>query len=206
MGIVPEVAEAATVSAPGQEPGVVLEARAVAADAPSSGSGQSEVPRRPQRLVLHGPGLTLRGWIDWLLGGVGNRRSRAEELESGGELDTWPVADDGSGDLVLRSQMRMPRMARLGLRATVREWFHPYSVGRVPPERADLGVLVGCVSAPSLSVPGDAQAIVNWAARRQEELSHATLERTATYRRREEVFGSSRTRGTSRRSHRSRWE
>ena len=131
-------------------------------------------------------GWTLRGWIDWLLGGVGNRRSRAEELESGGELDTWLVERiDGSGDLVLRSQMRMPRMARLGLHV------RPFESGSIliqwvefHPSALTWAYWWAAYPLHRLVFRGMLKAIVNWAARRQEELSHARLNERRSYRRR----------------------
>jgi hypothetical protein len=59
---------------------------------------------------------TLRGWVDKLVGGIGNRRERPDHLKAGDHLDSWEVERYLDGrDLVLRSRMRIPRLARLGL-------------------------------------------------------------------------------------------
>jgi uncharacterized protein YbjT (DUF2867 family) len=136
-GIVPEVAsEAFALGHRPRQPGVVLEAHSVVVKA---------TPGDVWRQVLGIGGeagwyymdwaWTLRGWIDRLIGGVGNRRQRPEDLKPGDDLDTWRVEriEDGR-DLVLRSQMRMPKRAILGLHvrphprgAVLVQWveFHP---------------------------------------------------------------------------------
>ena len=61
-------------------------------------------------------GWTIRGWIDGMLGGVGNRRGRPDRLTECDRLDTWVVEHiERPRDLVLRSEMRMPKEARMGL-------------------------------------------------------------------------------------------
>lgn len=78
---------------------------------------------------------TVRGWLDWLLRGIGNRRERRQALAVGDRLDTWVVERHEPGrDLTLRSEMRLPKLARMGLHVRPRgsgsvlvQWveFHP---------------------------------------------------------------------------------
>jgi hypothetical protein len=118
QGIVPEVAkEAFRLPYGPREQGVVYEAHAVLVD-----SDEGEVWREVERIggengwYFMDWGWTIRGWIDGLIGGVGNRRGRPNRLTRGDQLDTWRVEHiEPTMDLVLKSEMRMPREARMGL-------------------------------------------------------------------------------------------
>lgn len=136
-GIVPEVAQAAFgLGYQVRKPGVVLEARVLKVDGPVDRlwDATSSVGGRNGWYYMDWA-WTIRGWIDGLLGGVGNRRSRPERLAVGAELDSWTVERYVEGrDLCLRSRMRLPRLARIGLHvrsyhsgSVLIEWveFHP---------------------------------------------------------------------------------
>jgi len=118
LGIVPETAESAFhLEHRVREPGMVLEARAVFVPAsPAVLWAEVSSIGGDRGWFYLDWGWTLRGWLDSFLGGVGNRRARPDRLEPGAQLDTWEVERYEEGaDLVLRSQMRMPKEARLGL-------------------------------------------------------------------------------------------
>jgi uncharacterized protein YbjT (DUF2867 family) len=136
-GVVPEVAEAAFGLGYGpRRRGVVLEARvlAVGCRAEDLWRAASSVGGANGWYFMDGA-WTLRGWIDGLLGGPGNQRSRPDRLEPGAQIDSWTIERYVEGrDLCLRSRMRLPRLARLGLhvreqgsRALLVQWveFHP---------------------------------------------------------------------------------
>lgn len=58
----------------------------------------------------------VRGWLDGLLGGVGNRIARPRRLVPGAPWDTWRiVAVEAGSALLLRSEMRLPGRAELEL-------------------------------------------------------------------------------------------
>jgi uncharacterized protein YbjT (DUF2867 family) len=60
----------------------------------------------------------LRGAVDRLVGGIGDRRTRPERLAPGAALDWWRVeAVEPGRALLLRAEMRLPGTARLELRA-----------------------------------------------------------------------------------------
>ena len=63
------------------------------------------------------PGVwAMRGFLDGLLGGVGNRTVRPSQLTPGAFWDTWRVeAVEAGSSLTLRSQMRLPGKAELEL-------------------------------------------------------------------------------------------
>ena len=70
-----------------------------------------------------GDGLwTLRGWLDQLLGGIGNRRQRPARLSIGAALDAWTVVDlveqPGHYKLLLRFAMKAPGLGHLQLQAS----------------------------------------------------------------------------------------
>lgn len=70
-----------------------------------------------------GDGLwTLRGWLDQLLGGIGNRRQRPARLSIGAALDAWTVVDlveqPGHYQLLLRFAMKAPGLGHLQLQAS----------------------------------------------------------------------------------------
>ena len=117
-GVVPEVAEAAF--GLGYDPrrrGVVLEVRVlpVSCRADELWRAATSVGGKNGWYFMDGA-WTVRGWIDGLLGGPGNQRSRPDRLEPGAELDSWTLERYVEGrDLCLRSRMRLPRLARLGL-------------------------------------------------------------------------------------------
>lgn len=64
------------------------------------------------------PGVwTVRGWVDGLLGGPGNRRTRPPRLAAGAALDFWRIEDVDEGRrLRLRAEAALPGTARLELR------------------------------------------------------------------------------------------
>lgn len=64
------------------------------------------------------PGVwTVRGWVDGLLGGPGNRREKPSRLVSGAALDFWRIEDVDEGHrLRLRAETALPGTARLELR------------------------------------------------------------------------------------------
>jgi uncharacterized protein YbjT (DUF2867 family) len=118
VGIVPEVAnEAYDLGFDPRKPGVALEARALAVreseertwEAVSSIGGKNG-------WYFADWAWTVRGWFDALIGGIGDRRERPETLKAGDLLDTWEIIRLVPGrDLVLKSRMRMPRLALQGL-------------------------------------------------------------------------------------------
>lgn len=65
------------------------------------------------------PGVwTVRGWVDRLLGGPGDRRTRPDRLAPGAALDWWRIEDVEEGRyLRLRAEAALPGAARLELRA-----------------------------------------------------------------------------------------
>lgn len=65
------------------------------------------------------PGVwALRGGLDRLLGGVGERRGRPALLEKGAALDSWRVEEIRDGHLLrLRAEMKLPGTAELEMRA-----------------------------------------------------------------------------------------
>ncbi len=116
--------------------GVIREARALRADAPPEAAWREvESIGGENGWYCMDWAWTLRGWADGLFGGIGNRRSRPSRLAPGERLDSWVVERYRSGgDLTLRSEWRMPRLARLGLHvrpdeggALLVQWveFHP---------------------------------------------------------------------------------
>jgi hypothetical protein len=142
-GVVPEVAEAAF--GLGYDPsrrGVLLEARVlpVSCGAEELWRAASSVGGKNGWYCMDSA-WTVRGWIDGLLGGPGNQRSRPDSFESGAQLDSWTIERYVEGrDLCLRSRMRLPRLARLGLhvreqgpRALLVQWveFHPNFLTRL---------------------------------------------------------------------------
>ena len=65
-----------------------------------------------------GPVWALRGQLDRLVGGAGQRRGRRDpdRLDAGDPLDTWRVLRVSPGRLLrLRSEMRLPGVAELEL-------------------------------------------------------------------------------------------
>lgn len=64
------------------------------------------------------PGVwTVRGWVDGLLGGVGNRRTRPPRLAPGAALDFWRITEVEEGHrLRLLAEAALPGTARLELR------------------------------------------------------------------------------------------
>lgn len=66
------------------------------------------------------PGIwPARAWFDGLVGGVGNRSVRPEELIPGSSWDTWRIeAVEPGSCVVLRSEMRLPGTARLEMSVT----------------------------------------------------------------------------------------
>ncbi|MBQ1785089.1 MAG: DUF2867 domain-containing protein [Gammaproteobacteria bacterium] len=70
-----------------------------------------------------GDGLwTLRGWLDQLLGGIGNRRQRPAQLSVGARLDAWTVValteQPGHYQLLLRFAMKAPGLGHLQLQVS----------------------------------------------------------------------------------------
>ncbi|HUF52888.1 MAG TPA: DUF2867 domain-containing protein [Dehalococcoidia bacterium] len=118
VGILPEVAnEAYDLGFDPRQPGVALEARGLVVrgseertwDVVSSIGGKNG-------WYFADWAWTFRGWMDALVGGIGNRRERPAMLKVGDRLDTWEVERYVEGrDLVLRTRMRIPRLARQGL-------------------------------------------------------------------------------------------
>lgn len=123
VGIVPAVAnEAFDLGYDARQRGVAYEARAVRVEATPEAlwEGVSSLGGE-NGWFYHEWMWTLRGWVDGLIGGVGNRRGRPDDLAAGAQLDTWAVERVVEGkDLTLRSEMRMPKLARMGLH--VRPW------------------------------------------------------------------------------------
>lgn len=66
------------------------------------------------------PGVwAMRGWVDGLFGGIGNRTVRPSRLVPGEFWDTWRVeAVEPGSSVSLRSQMRLPGRAELHLTVT----------------------------------------------------------------------------------------
>lgn len=64
------------------------------------------------------PGVwTVRGWVDGLLGGPGNRRTKPARLASGAALDFWRITEVDEGRrLRLLAEAALPGTARLELR------------------------------------------------------------------------------------------
>lgn len=65
----------------------------------------------------------VRGWLDWLVGGVGLRRGRRHpaRLRTGEALDFWRVEQLDRGRLLrLRAEMRLPGRAWLEMRVVAR--------------------------------------------------------------------------------------
>ena len=123
IGIVPAVAnEAFDLAYDAGQPGVAFEARAVRSSAPPEALwSEVEAIGGDNGWYYQDWLWTLRGWIDGLAGGVGNRRGRSERLAAGDPLDSWVVERIvPCKDLQLRSGMRMPKLARMGLH--VRPW------------------------------------------------------------------------------------
>ena len=136
-GIVPEVAnEAFELGYGGRRRGAALEAHALLVEAaPADVWRQVDGIGGEAGWYYMEWGWTLRGWMDRLIGGVGNRRQRPKALKPGDDLDTWRVERIEEGrDLVLGSRMRMPKAATMGLHvrphprgAVLVQWveFHP---------------------------------------------------------------------------------
>ncbi len=60
---------------------------------------------------------TVRGWLDRLAGGPGDRRTRPDRFAPGEALDWWRIEEVGPGRrLVLRAEAVLPGTARLELR------------------------------------------------------------------------------------------
>lgn len=123
VGIVPSVAnEAFDLGYDASQTGVAFEARAVRVEATPEALWESVASLGGENRWYYQDWMwTLRGWIDGLIGGVGNRRGRPERPAPGEQFDTWVVERVVDGkDLTLRSEMRMPKLARMGLH--VRPW------------------------------------------------------------------------------------
>jgi uncharacterized protein YbjT (DUF2867 family) len=137
LGATPEVAGDAYRLGHGRRgPGKVLEARCLLVNAPPEDVWDAvESIGGENGWYFMDWAWTVRGWLDGLLGGPGNRRHRPEHVVPGDDLDAWTVERCKAGsDLVLRSRMRLPRFARLGLHvrphskgAVLVQWveFHP---------------------------------------------------------------------------------
>lgn len=119
-----------------------LEQRGAAGDRPNDADGSGPTilssqhvleaavaPERVWRVLCamgggHGwntlPGVwAARGWLDGLLGGVGNRKIRPAQLIPGALWDSWQIVTVEPGArLLLRSQMRLPGRAELTLTVT----------------------------------------------------------------------------------------
>lgn len=123
VGVVPSVAnQAFDLGYDARQTGVAYEARAIRVDATPEDLWERVTALGGENGWYYNDWMwTLRGWIDGAIGGVGNRRERPEALAVGAELDTWVVERTAEGkDLTLRSRMRMPKLARMGLH--VRPW------------------------------------------------------------------------------------
>jgi hypothetical protein len=161
-GIVPEVANEAFALGHGlRRPGVVLEAHSLVVEAtPGDVWRQVEGIGGEAGWYYVDWAWTLRGWIDRLIGGVGNRRQRPTTVKPGDDLDTWRVEriDDGR-DLVLRSQMRMPKRAIWDFTSGRTPGGGAGAVGGVPPQRVHVDVLVG-------GVPDSSSVFADWSGHR----------------------------------------
>lgn len=118
VGIVPEVANRAySLGHQPRRPGVILEARALLVDAPAREVWESIASLGGENGWYYMDwAWGLRGWLDGLVGGAGNKRGRPQRLAQGELLDSWIVDRCQEGeDLVLRTGYRLPKEARMAL-------------------------------------------------------------------------------------------
>lgn len=118
IGIVPEVADRAfALGYEPRRPGVVMEARAIRSELPPERLWQAVEEIGGENGWYFQDWLwTLRGTLDGLIGGIGNRRERPQQLSEGALLDSWVVERYAPGrDMTLRSRFKLPRRATMGL-------------------------------------------------------------------------------------------